>query len=353
MTGNKQAHYTQLNSLRTFAVAMVIIHHWLPDFFLAKLFPLGEMGVILFFVLSGFLITEILIRYKLKAEQKKQPWFNALKVFFIRRSLRIFPVYYVTILFYFFVFNIRELHDNFGYYFFYATNLYFFKIHHWGFGSHLWTLAVEEQFYVIWPLVIFLVPVKKLVHVVLLFILIGIMSKIIWPPLPPLTAILAPHCFESFGLGALFAVVKLTNLPLLKKFKQALFVVSIFLTAFFLYAVFFKIVLNIIYSRLILSILSLSLIIKTVDGFKGLLKQILENKALSYLGMISYSIYLFHNFVPGLLQGFVFRFFGIQLQNLNPSFMNIIYLFVLILVSILSWHVIENPINKYKSKFVY
>jgi peptidoglycan/LPS O-acetylase OafA/YrhL len=87
----------QLDSLRALAVSAVVVHHFLP---VEKIIPqevfnlglLGLLGVLLFFVLSGYLITGLLLR------AREQDWRTALMNFYLRRTLRIFPIYYLTLL---------------------------------------------------------------------------------------------------------------------------------------------------------------------------------------------------------------------------------------------------------------
>src|SRR5580704_6957692 len=92
-----------LDTLRAFAVIFVIIYHWglpLPAneavHRLQRLIPDGRFGVDLFFVLSGFLITRILLTARRQADL---PRLSIIKNFIVRRSLRIFPIYYAAILF--------------------------------------------------------------------------------------------------------------------------------------------------------------------------------------------------------------------------------------------------------------
>ena len=107
------------------------------------------IGVDLFFVLSGFLITGTLL------DNIGSPHF--FKNFYIRHALRIFPLYYAVLFFG----MIRELvfhgstHEPYAYYFIYSQNLVtFFGGHEIGALAHFWSLAVEEQFYLLWPAVI-------------------------------------------------------------------------------------------------------------------------------------------------------------------------------------------------------
>ena len=99
MLNNNQTHITQLDGLRFFAVTSVMFAHWIKwklDIDLIKNIPFTN-GVILFFVLSGFLITKILLTNKDKYEAENKNKSSLIKSFYIHRILRIFPIYYLVV----------------------------------------------------------------------------------------------------------------------------------------------------------------------------------------------------------------------------------------------------------------
>ena len=145
----RRPHLPALDGVRAVAVLLVVLSH--VGFHL----PVGSLGVLIFFVLSGFLITWILLK-----EESKQGSVS-IKMFWMRRSLRIFPAFYVYWLLV--VVGLGSLHLGRGLTvqalcsFFYVNN-YFQGI--WGDPntglSHTWSLAIEEQFYVFWPVLFLL-----------------------------------------------------------------------------------------------------------------------------------------------------------------------------------------------------
>jgi peptidoglycan/LPS O-acetylase OafA/YrhL len=143
---HRPSYVPELDGLRTLAILGVLLFHLeVPGF------ALGWTGVPLFFVLSGFLITRILL------SSKEGP--NYFSRFYIRRSLRIFPIYYIVMLLSFAVFYSVDK-EQIKYLKYYATYLQTWPILHTQFKSvwvlgHTWTLAIEEQFYLVWPLIIF------------------------------------------------------------------------------------------------------------------------------------------------------------------------------------------------------
>jgi peptidoglycan/LPS O-acetylase OafA/YrhL len=147
-----------LDALRAFAILSVMACHLLSY----RVAREGARGVSLFFVLSGFLITGILLNCKRYVERDGQPRLYTLRQFYVRRFLRIFPLYYLVVI------VLWLLHDtgarmSIYWLLAYAGNVQhavLYHQHNWPRLSiaHFWTLAVEEQFYLVWPWVIRLSP---------------------------------------------------------------------------------------------------------------------------------------------------------------------------------------------------
>ncbi len=345
----------QLDTLRAMAVFLVLLEHWFQGEYWFKIFPTGMIGVTLFFVLSGYLISEILMRSRNDAEANKHTRAFSIRQFYIRRTLRIFPIYYITLVI-LLIFNIENIRHIFGWFLFYVSNIYFFKIQNWaGSLSHLWTLSVEEQFYLIWPFVILFIKKKHLLNAIIFITFIG----------PAVRAylfltgsgtevsisfdqVLTPTCMDCFGLGALLAYFRTyvdRKFNLNNLYGIIMFVVSAILFVIILLTdtgIFGAIVL-----RTIISILSLYLIAGASIGFGGVARYVLQNPVLLYLGKISYGLYLFHNFVPAIC-----RSFGIQ-PIPNPYLNFLLQLAALVSIASLSWYLIEKPINNLKRHFSY
>src|SRR5258708_7747412 len=158
----------QLDSIRAFAILVVLIHHFLP---VDKIIPtdfitLGLIGVRLFFVLSGFLITGILLRAR--GEER------ALRQFYYRRVLRIFPIYYLTLIIIFVV--SPYLRSEGAWLAAYATN-YITPFKSLEPAGHFWTLAVEEQFYLLWPFLMLLAPARYLLKIIVASIVFAVLFR--------------------------------------------------------------------------------------------------------------------------------------------------------------------------------
>src|SRR5262245_19521999 len=196
----------QLDGLRAIAVFAVMLHHFLPlaHFPLREFVDLGMLGVRLFFVLSGFLITGILLTCRQAIDLKAETPSFALRHFFIRRFLRIFPVYYATLTMVA-ALNVPYVRDTLLWHLSYLSNVRFATISSFeGSLGHLWSLAVEEQFYLIWPWLIIFAP-RKYVHGL---ILLTVAAAPVFRLLVYLstgnelaTGILLFGCMDSLGLG--------------------------------------------------------------------------------------------------------------------------------------------------------
>lgn len=221
--------------------------------------------------------------------------------------------------------------------------------------SHFWTLAVEEQFYLFWPLIILFTPKKHLLKVIFLFILTGIFFRGYIYLINDRTEyhtmfsyMLTLSCIDGFALGAWLAYIRNYLDDLFDLFKGK----YIFLLAgtlfFILFSMFFDInVIDVSLFKFCMAVIALFMVSKLSIGFKGKLKFIFENKYLMYLGKISYGMYIFHTFVP-----YIYKSLGLPYIN-SMLIMFLIYLFILIVISSLSWLVLEKPINNLKKKFSY
>jgi len=185
----RRGHIEALDGVRGLAIIAVFLYHAMPDlspqwrygFVLTRAVSAGPFGVDLFFVLSGFLITGILI-----AAREKVHYF---KNFYARRVLRLFPVYYAYLLVLMFVIPLihRALHTSMeeysGPWWWYLAYFCNWKPNFgWrdaGLG-HIWSLAVEEQFYLIWPTIVLLAGRRRLPWVCGALILSATALRCVW-----------------------------------------------------------------------------------------------------------------------------------------------------------------------------
>lgn len=353
-------YISQLDSIRAIAVLLVIIEHWIPRLNLHQRIPYGELGVDVFFVLSGFLISRILLENKYSIDHEGKTRSTVLKNFYVRRSLRIFPIYYITIIcaLYFAQYTQTRVQIAFPWYASYTANWFMFYNGWDGIMSHLWSLSVEEQFYIIWPWLLLFTPWRFLPILIWGFIFTGIISNYLVSH-RPLGTVLTFTCFDAFGFGALLAWLEQSGIDRLKKWMPYFKLAALASIIFFAIGL-WRFKHDIIPLRTLFSILSLWLIAYIVSySGTGILKcrWLFDSKFLIFLGKISYGIYLYHNFVPVINKYTL----SAWLDPIFPGFLaahtekiHLLENFILlILLSWLSFVFIEKRILTFKKNFEY
>ncbi|EGD4502579.1 acyltransferase [Escherichia coli] len=199
-------HVTSLDGARGIAVIMVMLFHsnipWAS---------LGWAGVPLFFCLSGFLITSIL------EEDRKYRFAGYIKKFLINRSLRIFPLFYLYLAVNFVIVkSMGGSTEGYSWFVTYLQNYYIGNnITTPGILGHTWSLAIEEQFYWIWPIVIFFIRPPKEVCFFVFLVIISLASRYfifnISGGNPYITNVTLISCVDMLVLGAIFAHIKDSN----------------------------------------------------------------------------------------------------------------------------------------------
>jgi peptidoglycan/LPS O-acetylase OafA/YrhL len=360
----KENHFIQLDALRAISVSMVIFSHWAgyhnnlwSDVFWFN----GEVGVKLFFIISGFLITRILLEERYKSEQLQYSRQPILKNFYIRRFLRIFPVYYATI-FIGIVLQHPDMLASWKWHVTYLSNFLFaIRGEYMGDVSHFWSLAVEEQFYILWPIVILFLPKRFLLPWISFSIFIAPIFRyvcmFILKQNDVTVSVLPVSSMDCLSAGALLAYLKSNYtdenvrrvaLNILGKTSAVCAILFILFNSFTSvpdgyewHAIFV--------SRLLLVPALLGIVIVFINGFKGIVGRMLESNILIYPGKISYGIYLFHFFIPGS----TYWLFSQLNLSANPLVSLVINIFLLLALASISWYCFEAPINQLKNYFPY
>ena len=190
----------ELMGLRAVAVGLVLLHHWT----LAP-FPLGELGRLPLFVLSGYLISGIL--WKNTIYWGGAPgWPRRLGIFYSRRFLRIIPPYYAALVLGALL-PLATLREYPGWFLLPVSNMLCFQLQHWPEGvGHYWSMAVEEQFYLIWPLLLGVFKKRTAGLWLLIITAIGYRAYAVvylTPAAPVFATVLLPSCLDLFAIGAL------------------------------------------------------------------------------------------------------------------------------------------------------
>jgi hypothetical protein len=352
----------QIDGLRFYAVVSVLIGHWIAwDAYnpIVKNTPWGH-GVILFFVLSGFLITNILLNQKEAIENKQTTIAGALKTFYIRRFFRIFPIYYFLIFFLYYI-NYPKTREIFLWLLTYTSNIYQGITNEYvGHFNHFWSLAVEEQFYIFWPLLIFIVPKKHLMSFFTSIIIISFLSRM-WclidrPEDWMLGAYFTPNLLLPLVLGAILALIKQKNIVFYYNFFKPVYgYVALIIYAFlFYYFTYIKnnLTFHALFDEYLFSIVSaLFVAVASVNGFSGISEFLLTNKFSNHIGKISYGVYLIHLFIPTFFWDVFTKYTEIHTANKKTAWF--FYFLICFTLATIINNIIEKPINKIKDKFNY
>jgi len=357
-----------LDGLRAFAFLLVFFFHAHFGYF-------GWVGVQLFFVLSGFLITGILLDMK-----RELPTAGYFIKFYGRRFLRIFPLYYLYLFLiaqlanYLFEHKIRRAYVSmfwdqlpyalvYAYNFFMATSKFVLTSQ---FVTHLWSLAVEEQFYIFWPLVVFLTPARHLKRVFLAAIglapllRLAVLTFYQQAPFEILgdadTAVYAlpfSH-LDAFAIGALLNLgvsiskAKAQFLALLVGFPLLGMLTDFLSTGQWNFNNGFGLPLLLpnaykpVWGYSILNYLFMLLIYGVAR--EGWFVRVLEHAWMRYLGRISYGLYVYHYIILWLTTEVVF-------PELPPLPGAAIALPLTILVASVSFRFFEKPITDLKDRW--
>lgn len=345
-----RTYLPQIDSLRFFAALGVVNLHWCNVYFDGTFdWSFGKYGVQLFFVLSGFLITRILIQKKREQANRS----TVIKSFFMRRVLRLFPIYYLFLI-YLILIKDEFVINHAGYFFTYTANFVFAQeglVDKW--SNHVWTLCIEEQFYLLFPWVILFIRRSWEYPLALVFLMIGLGTKAyaFWFDQPFLYFSL-PAQIDMLGAGILLGLLWENRAPILGWLgRWAGLLVLLLLVAFFIAHYTTAGVWRLIVFTPILIGTCLVLVHKTATGFKGgPARVIFDNPLTQYLGKLSYGIYLYHKIIP-LSLFILLPKLGITINNFYLEYA--LNFSILVLASVLSWHIIEKPLLKLKRHFKY
>ena len=357
MSNTYTVYYDELDGLRGVAILLVMSYHLFHYF---PFFNFGWVGVDLFFVLSGFLISNLLLA------SADSP--NYFRNFYSRRSLRIFPLYYfILCLFYFggvFLFSDQGSDSIFYYlsskkvwFLTFTQNLLFVSegAPEMPYLTHLWSIAIEAQFYLFWPLFMLLVK-----------------NKIKWICILILT-ILAWRCYlylnnapkevyyfhtltrvDSMLIGSLLSVFSYKNeIPNRFWFPFYFTVFSFILIAIILYGnIYLDSPLIATFGYTCIGLLFSSSIYILVKRKIRIFNLLFYNPFLRFTGRISYSLYIFHLPIYLVVITKINTLFGTNNHLHNEVILSFISLILTYIISIASFTWIEMPFLKRKSQFI-
>jgi peptidoglycan/LPS O-acetylase OafA/YrhL len=366
-------HIAALDGVRGLAILVVLIHN--PSFIMrgsehallkltGAITATGWSGVQLFFVLSGFLITGILVDAR-----GRDGYF---RTFYIRRTLRIFPLYYAFLVVTFLVVPlfadpawVRTAHQNQGWYWAYLAN--------WGapFGhdvpglTHFWSLAVEEQFYLFWPLLVLALPRRGMIALCGTIIVLSPFVRFLLHTmgLPPLAGYeFTIARWDALAAGALLAVLvrEESSRQWLRRHMPTIGIGALLALLLFIGIDhgFHEGELSVqVLGQTIVSILSAWLIYICLAPSSGAARWVHDAASarwLRFLGKYSYAIYVFHypiHFIASHHLADVVNGADTNWRLLRLALYVCGIAVLSIAAALISWHVLEKPFLDFKERF--
>lgn len=292
----------QLDGLRAVAVLGVLCDHFAvrtPDWL-----PWGQMGVRFFFILSGFFATLSLWRAKERMEAVGETRWGVVRDYYVKRLMRIGPAYYLMVIVGAFVLGIPELRENLLWHLTFTSNIYITLLGYWPLAvSHFWSLSVQEQFYLIWPWLVLLLPRPWFLVVCLLVIPLAQMfcGVLILLQAPAVARwVLLPGCMDAFAYGALAAhLVQMAGAEKTFSGKRswAVFGVAVVFLAFGIllrYEPDHSTALGFV--EMFEGVFLVWLVV-AVYFARGVMARLLGSRPLVAIGKVSFGLYIYHIFV--------------------------------------------------------
>jgi peptidoglycan/LPS O-acetylase OafA/YrhL len=348
-----ECYQPQFDGLRALAVLTVMVDHFsadVPNFPLPDWIHLGATGVRLFLVLSGYFITASLRRARDRMDAAQLSFGQTIGAFYWRRYLRIAPAYFlfagIAL-----ILGLGGIRHNWPWVFTGTVNWMIAWTNQWPLTvSHLWSVCVQEQFYLLWPLLILLVPKRWMLHAIISVALVGIAFRIgcviFSAPMIP-RWVLPFGSLDSLAAGAalgwcggrlrasrggwLLALICLSMLTLAAVLRigdptqlKSVLVEPLEAGAFVI------------------------LVARTATGFDGFAARFLALPGLIFAGRISYGLYIYHALVAMVFNRWLPA--SLRFVITIPSLRLMVFGMATLAVASVSWCLVEQPINRFRSR---
>ncbi len=347
IVSSSKERFQQLDALRAVAIAVVMLHHYINPPIL-----LSGFGVTFLFVLSGYFATNTLLKLRKRMDSGRTDMGGAVKDFYMRRYLRICPMYFLVLLLTA-LFNVEGARDSLPWNAFFLANIQTVLSGQWnGRFSPMWSLSFLEQFYLIWPFVVLVLPRRRLVPVLIFLTALGPAWRLIcyWQDLSAINWSVSPlSSCDAVGCGALLAVARLGMvgemvLPRLTWVARWIgvpgYLLLVLAKGLHVPPWYTEVVIP-----LVASLAFMGLAEKASRGFGGVAGAVLNNETLAHIGRMSYSIFLIHTFAELLLPHV-----GLMGRILDSNYRFLILIPCTVTLANVAWRWIERPIQELRRR---
>lgn len=293
----------EFDGWRGVGICFVVLAHYFPTYFIGS-WVFMEM----FFVMSGFLITGILMDTKLKPAYFRN--------FIGRRIVRVFPLYYLCLMILFFIIpnswiDLSYYREKQAWFWLYAEN-WLYSLEGWPNVKalhHFWSLAIEEQFYIVWPLVVWFFSSKNLLRFCIFTFLFSILFRntgMYFKFVMPFPYVATLGRMDGIVLGSMIAILLRTDRSFLEKYTYPITVISAILsvTAFITAGTMkFENTIHFRVNYTLVDVFFAGMITMTMCDDRLLsLKKILNQPVIKQIGVTSYCLYIFHYPIQNIIQ---------------------------------------------------
>jgi len=362
--GSERVYYPSLDSLRGIACLLVVFTH---NFGFTKFFFFGWLSVDLFFVISGFLITEVLLITKDRR--------NFIGNFYLKRFLRVVPLYYLVLAFFFFIapliknfpLDLSDYIANQWWFWAFLQN-WFLIFHNFGHTTsviwHFWSLGVEEQFYILWPWVILLLKKPKYLLIFSGMLLLAVIATrfTLWTYHIQDLNYFGLYTFtriDGICIGSMLALLKYIHSDFLRKYDS----IVVLTLAGFNFLFFFLNRQNdntlpylAIVGYTTFAVMIAMLVFETIREENKIINFVLSFSFLRFIGKISFSFYVLHwpvyQVFYGYTSGRIRKNFQITEHTVQMA-TSIILTLAGLIVSIFFYYFFEKQFLKLKKKISY
>lgn len=351
----RNCYQPQFDGLRALAVLTVMVDHFsadVPNFPFPDWIRLGASGVRLFLVLSGYFITRSLRHARDRMDRNTLSAGRTMSTFYWRRFLRIAPAYlaFAAIAL---ILNLGAIRQNWLWVFTGTVNWLIAITDQWPLTiSHLWSICVQEQFYLFWPMLILFLPRKWVLPAIVGVAFAGIAFRIgcVAFSAPMIARWVLPFgSLDSLGAGAALGWCGGRIKASRYGWYFAIISVSMLIIAAILRNSDPMQLKSVLVEPLEAGAFAI-LVARTAVGFQGPIARVLTSPGLMFAGRISYGLYIYHILVAMVFQRWLPSQFRVLITM--PSLRLIVYGIATLLVATLSWRWLEQPINRLRGERV-